>query len=58
MWIRSRSVLVHAVLAGIVLGTMGAPLRASADWPACGRIISGAPDGQVHSSIATDGADL
>jgi hypothetical protein len=46
----------RVVLAVAVLGISLAPGPASADWPPCGRAISTAPRGQVHSEIATDGA--
>jgi hypothetical protein len=47
----------RVVLAAAVLSISLAPGLASADWPPCGRAISTAPKGQVHSEIATDGAD-
>ena len=51
-----RAVSAPLVLAIIALGSLTAPRFASADWPPCGRAISMAPNGQVHSVIAPDGA--
>jgi len=52
-----RAASTSLALAGIVLAIPLAPRPASAEWPPCGRAVSTAPKGQVHSVIATDGAD-
>src|SRR5438552_8122988 len=44
-------------MASIALYGLAAPRVASADWPRFGRAITTQADSQVHSSIATDGAD-
>jgi len=42
----------------LILGAwVGAPGIAAANWPPFGRAVETAGDSQVHSSIATDGAD-
>ncbi len=57
MRIGLRSVLVLVAFVSVPLGTLAAPRPAFANWPVCGRAISTAPKGQVHSTITTDGAD-
>ena len=52
----TRSSLSSLVVAGIALGALTGPHAAFAEWPPCGRAISTAPNGQVHASIAPDGA--
>src|SRR5438552_3748139 len=44
-------------MASIALYGLAAPRVASADWPRFGRAITTQANSQVHSSIATDGAD-
>ena len=46
-----------SVIAGAALFALLAPHAAAADWPQAGRAIVTASTSQVHSNIATDGAD-
>jgi len=41
----------------LALALLLAPRLALADWPACGRVVTQAPTGQVHARVASDGAD-
>jgi hypothetical protein len=52
----SRSASALVVLVSAVLCDLVAPRSTSADWALCGRSVSAAPNSQVHSVMATDGA--